>query len=425
MQNWSKRNERIAKLSIVFVSLIVGLFIAEVSLRVAGYSYPLFYETDADCGYALRPGVEGWYRKEGAAYVRINSAGLRDREHQKVKPPGTFRIAVIGDSYAEALQVPVEDAFWTVMEQRLRGCAKFAGKNVEVINFGVSGYGTAQELITLRRRVWEYTPDMVLVAVTTNNDITDNSRALKKTNEIPYFVYRKGLLVLDDSFAKTPAFRLRDSALNRFGRWMRESSRVIQAIHQSQGAIKAYIAAKRTGAAKPAAAEKPTTAATGNELPAQSETASPARAKTTTDLAEEGIDNLIYRAPDNAVWQDAWHVTEELIVLMRDEVKSHNAAFVVVTLSNGVQVYPDRELREAFMRRIEGDDLFYPDKRIEALGEREGFRVVTLAPQMQAYAEEHNVVLHGFGNTLGSGHWNASGHHLAGELIAAELCKDE
>ncbi|MGI8654595.1 MAG: SGNH/GDSL hydrolase family protein [Pyrinomonadaceae bacterium] len=351
MRNRSKRNERIAKLSIVFVSLLAGLFIAEIFLRVAGYSYPLFYETDAERGYALRPGVEGWYHKEGAAYVRINSAGLRDREHSKAKPPDTFRIALIGDSYAEALQVPAEDTFWTVLEGRLRGCRKFAGKNLEIINFGVSGYGTAQELITLRRHVWDYAPDMVLLAFTTNNDITDNSRALKKTNEIPYFVHRDGKLVLDDSFAETPAFRLRDSTLNRLGRWIRDGSRVIQAIHQSQGAIKAYVAAKRTGAAKPTATEKPTTttAATHNEPPAQTETVSAARAKTTDDLAEAGIDNLIYRAPDNAMWQDAWRVTEELLVLMRDEVKSHNAAFVVVTLSNGVQVYPDREAREAFM----------------------------------------------------------------------------
>ncbi len=63
MRNRSKRNERIAKASIVFVSLLVVLCIAEISLRVAGYSHPLFYETDADRGDALCPGVEGWYRK--------------------------------------------------------------------------------------------------------------------------------------------------------------------------------------------------------------------------------------------------------------------------------------------------------------------------------------------------------------------------
>ena len=36
---------------------------------------------------------------------------------------------------------------------------------------GVSGYGTTQELVTLREKVWRYSPDMVLLAVTTNNDV--------------------------------------------------------------------------------------------------------------------------------------------------------------------------------------------------------------------------------------------------------------
>ena len=35
------------------------------------------------------------------AYVRINDDGLRDRAHTKEKPANTFRIAVLGDSYAE------------------------------------------------------------------------------------------------------------------------------------------------------------------------------------------------------------------------------------------------------------------------------------------------------------------------------------
>src|SRR2546426_8189504 len=45
--------------------------------------------------------IEGWYRKEGVSYVRINSDGLRDREHSKSKPADTVRVAVLGDSYSE------------------------------------------------------------------------------------------------------------------------------------------------------------------------------------------------------------------------------------------------------------------------------------------------------------------------------------
>src|SRR6185436_9542066 len=68
--------------------------------------------------------------------------------------------------------------------------------------------------------------------------------------------------------------------------------------------------------------------------------------------AELGTDNLIYVEPNNAVWNDAWHVTEGLILQMRDEVMRGGAKFVVVTLSNGPQVLPDPNWREAFKRRF-------------------------------------------------------------------------
>jgi hypothetical protein len=74
------------------------------------------------------------------------------------------------------------------------------------------------------------------------------------------------------------------------------------------------------------------------------------------------------------------------------------------------------------MERLGVHDLFYPDLRIKALGDREGFPVLNLAPLLQAYAEQHKVFLHGFGTNMGSGHWNAEGHRLAGEAIAHKLC---
>ena len=169
--------------------MIFGLALAEISLRVIGYTFPEFYVTDSSRGYALRPGVSGWYRKENDVFVRINSDGLRDLEHTKTKPPDTIRIAVVGDSYAEALQVPLESTFWFVLSKSLNSCSANQ-KHIEVINFGVSGYGTAQELLTLREHVWEYSPDIVLLAVTTNNDISDNSEVLKKARDVPYFVYQ-------------------------------------------------------------------------------------------------------------------------------------------------------------------------------------------------------------------------------------------
>ena len=57
---------------------------------------------------------------------------------------------------------------------------------------------------------------------------------------------------------------------------------------------------------------------------------------------------------------------------MRNEVAAREAKFVVVTLSNAIQVDPDAPFRKELIQRLGVKDLFYPDYRIEAFGERNG-----------------------------------------------------
>jgi hypothetical protein len=194
-------------------------------------------------------------------------------------------------------------------------------------------------------------------------------------------------------------------------------SRLLQAIAQGQRGLKIRLAswrAKQSHDAEPAAAP----AAKPVETP---------KAQEKSDLfarsAELGADNLVYLEPNNPVWNDAWRVTEGLMVEMRDEVAKRGAKFVIVTLSNGPQVLPDAKSREAFKTRLGVTDLFYPDNRIRSLGRREGIPVITLAPELQNFAEHNNVFLHGFGKDIGNGHWNATGNRIAGELIAKKICE--
>lgn len=411
----SRAKRLFAKLLLVLLGFLFGGIVAEIALRVAGYSYPEFYRLDQTRGYALRPNAAGWYRKEGEAYVSINSDGLRDQEHALTKAADTIRIAVVGDSYPEALSVSLDEAFWSVLGKKLQECNAFPGKKIEVLNFGVSGYGTAQELLTLREQVWKYSPDVVMLAVTTNNDITDNVRALKRTDEIPYFVYQENRLTLDDSFQDSRAFRWRQSALSRFGRWWRDHSRVVQAITQGHHGFKVLLSSWR---AKRAQKQQPSPSPSAGDRPAKVEQKSDLLARS----QELGTDNLVYLEPADAVWNDAWRVTEGLILEMRNEVQTHGAKFVVVTLSNGPQVLPNRAAREEFVKRFGITDLFYPDDRIKSFGAREGISVITLAPELQEFAERNNVFLHGFGENIGNGHWNPAGHRAAGELIAKKTC---
>src|SRR5689334_20246920 len=135
--------------TLVCVSVALALILGEAALRLIGFSYPAFWRPDPLSGASLLPGMEGWQSGEGRAYVKINQRGLRDREHTLDKPAGTYRIAILGDSYAEAMQVDLEQTFWSLLSPRLERCGFAGGRRVETVNFGVSGYGTADELLTL------------------------------------------------------------------------------------------------------------------------------------------------------------------------------------------------------------------------------------------------------------------------------------
>ncbi len=378
-------------------SVLASLLLAELALRVAGIGYPQWYVEDPDLGGRLRPGAEGWFHGEGKGYVRVNSAGMRDREHALAKPAGALRIAVLGDSFAEAMPVSQDQAFWSVLERRLRECPALRGRIPEVLNFGVSGYGTAQELIMLRRHVWQYDPDIVLLAFFTGNDVRNNSRALNR-EDVPYFVLKEHRLVLDDSF------RGRLRSLRRGGGSRRLRAVVAAARNHSrllQLATHAGVALRRREAVESMAAGERRAAAG----------------------AEAGIDSAVYSPPRDERWTQAWDVTEALIAEMSREVRARGRQFWVVTLSTGIQVHPDATVRRTFARREGIADLFYPDYRIAALCEREGIHVITLAPAMADFAERNKTCLHGFPNGApGFGHWNETGNRLAGELIAARLC---
>ena len=196
------RRRLLISLLVVTGSLLVGLALAEIGLRLSGISYPFPWTIDSERGLALRPGAAGVWHEEGGARYRINSDELRDGEHANPKPSNILRIAVLGDSFAEALQVAAEHAFWAVLERELGRCPALRARPVETVNFGVSSYATAQALITLRRKVWRYQPDIVLLAFFAGNDVEDNAPGVSVGGWRPYYRLERDNLVLDDSFSR-------------------------------------------------------------------------------------------------------------------------------------------------------------------------------------------------------------------------------
>jgi len=146
-------------------------------------------------------------------------------------------------------------------------------------------------------------------------------------------------------------------------------------------------------------------------------------ATTASDGVATKPTDMVYVPPRDATWSEAWRVTEGLIRLMRDEVESHGAQFWVATLSNSPQVHPNPEERNKLARALGTQDLFYPDRRIQAFAEGERIPLTPLAFAFGEYATRNKAFLHGFPGRMGTGHWNEQGNRLAGEIIAAGMCQ--
>lgn len=130
----------------------------------------ILFETDPDIGWVHKPNARMNWTGSGeySVDVQINSLGLRDYDRAYDRPAGIFRILVLGDSFTEAIQVPLEQTFPARLEQCLAGRT---GYKVEVINAGVSGYGPGEELLFFQHRGQKFRPDLVLSAIFVGNDI--------------------------------------------------------------------------------------------------------------------------------------------------------------------------------------------------------------------------------------------------------------
>jgi hypothetical protein len=380
----------LSNLALLVTSMVVALLLAEIALRISDFSYPSFYRPDDRLGLRLRENAEGWFRSEGEAYVRVNNAGFRDKERSLARSTNVFRVAVLGDSMIEALQVDLEKTFASLLEHRLNACGVFGGKSVEVMNFGVSGYGTAQQLLTYRYYASKYSPDLVLVAFFAGNDVRNNSKELEPEKVRPFFALKGNDLVEDRSFAESEEFRRRTNRL----RTVLEELRVLRVV-QAAYFVKDQIQLR---------AERPE-----NQAAVRG--------------AEWGLDNAVYSEPTTPQWRNAWAVSERLLAELRDEVQAAGAKLIILSLSSGIQVQPDPKVREEFLRTTGIKDIFYPNRRIEKVAAELGVQSILLGPRFQQVAEREKVFLHGFPNTRpGTGHWNEAGNRLAADIVARDLC---
>jgi len=205
------------KLSLVVVGVAAGLFIAELVVRVAGLAPDLIrirageeqsafmLSDNIILGYELRPGAQLDDIKR-PVHSRVNQHGQWDIPREIIKPSGTKRVIVLGDSVVVSSDVlDLNNTMTRQLEMMLADQAQ----PVEVLNFGVTGYCTLAEVELLRVKGLKFKPDLVIVVFVANDYDNFNNDIGQISFVRPYWV--------EQMFVRTALFRLACLKLNLFG----------------------------------------------------------------------------------------------------------------------------------------------------------------------------------------------------------------
>jgi len=167
---------RLAQLLVVGVALLAAL---EVTARIHLFgfsglvperinSWRLLHETKflqpsplPGLRHELKPNLEGYFRM---VPFRTNARGLRDREYALKKPEHCFRVAVIGSSFSMPEGVAIEDAWHSLLEERLS--EELAPTSYQFVNFAVGMLSSKHMLAILESRALAYQPDLIVYTVT-------------------------------------------------------------------------------------------------------------------------------------------------------------------------------------------------------------------------------------------------------------------
>jgi len=167
-------------------TLIVSLLLLEAGFRLCGVGGEEHLRIEPVIGFTHMPNKPIIMRSEGWSNEPINSQSDRDFEVSVTPAPGVRRIAFLGDSKTESLQVPMKYNFVSEIQRRLN--AENPNQKFECLNFGMSNYGTAQELLQFMTHVKQYKPEMtVLVYHVLDNDENAAPLTQELTRPRPYF----------------------------------------------------------------------------------------------------------------------------------------------------------------------------------------------------------------------------------------------
>lgn len=378
------------------VSLAVLLLLAlglEAGLRLFAPQIPIvpdgIYAGDPHLRYLPNPNAVGRYRTtEYDTRITINSQGFRDYERPLQKSAGTFRILCLGDSFTLGAEEALEQTYPKTLERVLKN-QMADSLAYEVVNGGVGGYGTYQELLFLQRVGLSVQPDIVLVQFF-SNDVRDNiafQQFLIDTHQDSLIAAAGVPPVLPDSLStssEVPKATLNQMALLNLPPSLRSEAKTFLSEHSHVY----HLLRARFNILKSVLGLEPMAA----------------------------FDDLMIMQKSSTPELDAgWALTERLYLRMRDLLAERQMRMVLVVVPNKAQV--SESWRYDAWVKEHRLDLGIPGRRLVAFGKANDIPVLDLQPLLQATGKGQNLFY------KWDGHWNAQGTEEAGKAVARFLAE--
>jgi hypothetical protein len=172
------RRKNFTGIAFRLVSICMGFAVAltacEVALRIIkpvylapGSERHFFCNFDPQLGWIPRANTTAQHLKDGfSAFVHQNQYGLRSSDNDtKKRKSSNRRILVLGDSYVWGYGVNQKEMFTNPETHK---------SPHDILNFGVSGYGTDQEYLFYLRNGLDFDVDEIVLVFTPYNDVANN-----------------------------------------------------------------------------------------------------------------------------------------------------------------------------------------------------------------------------------------------------------
>lgn len=331
------------KLALIILGVIIGLSLTEILLRLVffvgerqlfgfhPFKTSITWQDNLDIGNVLlSPNTSGWFvspTKEYYTWIEANNDGLRDTDHLVPKENDTVRILILGDSFVQNFQVPLDKTFFKKLEENLKNGNQ---KKIEVIAVGLGNTGTDQQFIALEKIGLKYKPDLVIQMFFTGNDIKNNYSSLNQNPNLPYFTLK------NDQLIPVPTAKSNFTTKDKIKKLLKNFYLVQLSLDLRQ------------------------------------------------KLLEKPSDYSVYDVNYSNDYEKAWNITQQVILETKKITENAGGKYILVSLANNEQVNPDN-----YPLDYSKLDLEKPDILLESFCQKSQVNCLFMLPFFQDFKKQN------------------------------------